>query len=392
MIRVLLIFGTRPEAIKLIPVARELRSCPDQFHATLCATAQHRTLLDQALSAFSVKPEYDLDLMRPGLSLLQSTSRILAGLEPVLKTESPHIVLVQGDTTTTLCGALAAFYLGIPVGHVEAGLRSGDVRQPFPEEMNRATVTKLAALHFAPTREAATGLRSELVASTCIAVTGNTGIDALLEVVRKLEQGHVVPPRRVSIAQGKRLIVVTTHRRESWGEGTEAICRALLQLATRDDVQIVFPVHPAVDVHTTVQRHLSGRRNITLVEPLDYISFVDLMRRAHLLLTDSGGIQEEAPSLGIPVLVMREKTERLEGVRVGSSRLVGVSTERIVEETSRLLNNPAAYQSMTQVPNPYGDGRASKRIAAVILRYFDPGGDGFPAARGGEAVLQSVIN
>jgi len=376
MTHVLLICGTRPEAIKLSPVVHELRSQPTQFRVTVCVTAQHRGLLDQVLSAFSVEPEYDLDLMRPGQTLIQSTSRILCELEPVLQAKSPDIVLVQGDTTTALCGALAAFYLGIPIGHVEAGLRSGDIREPFPEEMNRAVATKLTTLHFAPTAQAAENLRSEGVLSERIAVTGNTGIDALLHVVRELERGRLVPAARVPTDPSKRLIVVTAHRRENLGERIEAICMALLRLAAREDVQIVFPVHPNPGVRGPVHRHLAERRNISLVEPLDYIPFVDLMRRAHLLLTDSGGVQEEAPSLGKPVLVMREKTERPEGLRAGTSRLVGTDEQRIVEEAVRLLDDPAAHGSMARTKNPYGDGRASSRIASLIAEHFASGADG----------------
>ncbi len=373
---VLVICGTRPEAIKLSPVVHELRKSPRQFRTTVCVTAQHRDLLDQVLSAFSLDPDYDLDVMQKGQTPLESTSRILSRLGPVLQAEEPDMVLVQGDTTTTMCGALAAFYLGIPVGHVEAGLRSGDLRQPFPEEMNRSVTTKLATLHFAPTREAAENLRAEGVPEERVSVTGNTGIDALLYVAGELEQGRLPSARPAATGNGKKLIVVSAHRRENLGERIESICRSLNRIAERDDVEIVFPVHPNPGVRGPVHRLLRGTGNIALVEPLDYVPFVDLMRRSHLLISDSGGIQEEAPSLGKPVLVMREKTERPEGVRAGAARLVGTNEDRIVAETTRLLDDPAAYASMAHVRNPYGDGRASQCVAQTLSEYFAAGGDG----------------
>lgn len=370
---VFVICGTRPEAIKLSPVVHELRSRPQQFRATMCVTAQHRDLLDQVLSAFSLEPEYDLDLMQKGQTPLEMTARILSRLGPVLEAESPDLVLVQGDTTTTFCGALAAFYQGIPVGHVEAGLRSGDLRQPFPEEMNRSVTAKLATLHFAPTHEAAENLHKEGVAAERVLVTGNTGIDALLHVAGRLEQGLLPTACPAAPVNGKKLIVVSAHRRENFGERIENICRAIGRIAERDDVKVVFPVHPNPGVRGPVHRLLSGVGNIALVDPLDYVPFVDLMRRSYLLITDSGGIQEEAPSLAKPVLVMREKTERPEGVRAGASRLVGTSEDCIVAEASRLLDDNAAYDSMARVRNPYGDGRASERIAAIIQEYFAAG-------------------
>ena len=369
MRKVLFIFGTRPEAIKMAPVIRELRRRPDTFAVRVCVTAQHRSLLDQVLEVFGIQPEYDLNCMLPGQSLAQSTSRILAALEPVLRAEKPGVVLVQGDTTSTLCGALAAFYQGVAIGHVEAGLRTGDLRQPFPEEMNRVLTSRLAEMHFAATEWAADNLRCEGIPADRIAVTGNTGIDAVLHVRDLLAAGKVKPPVSVPEAPpGRRLLLVTAHRRESFGPGFERICRALAALADRPDVYIVYPVHPNPNVQDPVNRHLCGRANIHLIEPLDYISFVDLMRRAHILVTDSGGVQEEGPSLGKPILVLREKTERPEAVKAGTVRLVGTDEESLRGEVERLLDDQDAYLSMTRVHNPYGDGHASERIAGLLSR------------------------
>ncbi|HEV2688160.1 MAG TPA: UDP-N-acetylglucosamine 2-epimerase (non-hydrolyzing) [Bryobacteraceae bacterium] len=371
MRKVLLIFGTRPEAIKLCPVIRGLREHSPGFDVKVCVTAQHREMLDQVLEAFGVKPDYDLDLMLPGQTLFASTSRILAGLEPVLQSERPSMVVVQGDTTTTLCGALAAFYLQIPVAHVEAGLRTGDMRQPFPEEMNRVLTSHLTDLHFAATEQAADNLRGEGVRAESISVTGNTGIDAVLHVRDRLESGELRGRDWPELNPAKKLIVVTAHRRESFGEAFERICLALAQLANRNDVQVIYPVHPNPNVQDPVQRLLSGHPNIRLVEPLSYVPFVDLMRRAYLLITDSGGIQEEGPSLGKPILVMREKTERPEAVTAGTVRLVGTDQHRIVSEATELLDNRELYERMSHVHNPYGDGHASTRIAAIIHSYLN---------------------
>ena len=336
----------------------------------MCVTAQHRGLLDQVLAAFRVEPDYDLDLMLPGQTLFQTTSRILTGLEPVLDQERPALVLVQGDTTTTMAGALAAFYKRIPVGHVEAGLRTGDLYQPFPEEANRLLTSRLATLHFAATRWAADNLLREGIPERAISVTGNTGIDAVLYVRGELEAGRLRGGDMSWLDPARKLIVVTAHRRESFGEGFERICRALAELAKRPDVQIVYPVHPNPNVQEPVKRHLSGLKNVELIEPVSYVPFVDLMRRAYMLITDSGGIQEEGPSLGKPILVLREKTERPEAVEAGTVRLVGSDEIRIVGEASRLLDDPEDYASMSRVHNPYGDGRASERISGVIHSYF----------------------
>jgi UDP-N-acetylglucosamine 2-epimerase (non-hydrolysing) len=367
MHKILLIFGTRPEAIKLCPVIRGLREHPGKFDVRVCVTAQHREMLDQVLEAFQVAPDHDLDLMLPGQTLFQSTSRIIAGLEPVLREEQPAMVIVQGDTTTTLCGALAAFYARIPVAHVEAGLRTHDLRQPFPEEMNRVLASHLTALHFAATEKAAENLQAEGVSPDSIHVTGNTGIDAVLFVRDGLEQGTLDGGTSFNwLDPSKKLIVVTAHRRESFGGGFERICRALAKIADRDDVEIVYPVHPNPNVRGPVERLLGNHPRIHLIDPLDYEPFVFLMERSHIIITDSGGVQEEAPSLGKPVLVMRDTTERPEAVDAGTVILVGTSRERIVKEANRLLNDDAHYGRMAQAMNPYGDGQAAKRIRAVI--------------------------
>ena len=363
---VLVIFGTRPEAIKLAPLVLHLRSRPKEFRTVVCVTAQHRGMLDQVLGIFHIEPDYDLDLMLPGQTLFQSTSRILAGLEPVFDAVRPDVAIVQGDTTTTLCGALAAFYKNVPVGHVEAGLRSGDMRQPFPEEMNRVVASRVTALHFAATPWAADNLRKEGVADSAILVTGNTGIDAVLHVRGELERGALKPECRPGLDPAKKLIVVTAHRRESFGPGFDRICAALARLAERGDVQIVYPVHPNPNVLSAVDRHLRGRAGVVLLEPLDYVSFVDLMRQAYILITDSGGIQEEGPSLGKPILVLREKTERPEAVLEGTVKLVGTDADLIVREASELIDDAEAYQAMARKHNPYGDGKACPRIANVL--------------------------
>ncbi len=364
---VLLILGTRPEAIKLAPLTLHLRSRPEQFRTVVCVTAQHRGMLDQVLEIFRIRPDYDLDLMLPGQTLFQSTSRILASLEPVFEAVEPDVAIVQGDTTTVLCGALAAFYKNVPVGHVEAGLRSGDMRQPFPEEMNRVMASRIAALHFAPTPMAAENLRKEGIPGQAIHVTGNTGIDAVLYVRDELERRALKPEKSLVLDPSKKLVVVTAHRRESFGPGFDRICRALARLAARGDVEIVYPVHPNPNVVSAVDRHLRGRDNVLLIDPLDYVSFVDLMRRAYILITDSGGIQEEGPSLGKPVLVLREKTERPEAVLAGTVKLVGTDEDLILREASTLLDDAGAREAMARRHNPYGDGKASPRIADALL-------------------------
>jgi UDP-N-acetylglucosamine 2-epimerase (non-hydrolysing) len=366
MIRLLFIFGTRPEAIKLAPVIRHMKFRPKDFCVRVCVTAQHRGMLDQVLKAFDITPDSDLDIMLPGQTLYQSTSRIIAGLEPVLAGERPDMVLVQGDTTTTLCGALAAFYAGVPVGHVEAGLRTGNMRHPFPEEMNRVLTTRLTTLHFASTAWAADNLRAEGITEDKIFVTGNTAIDSVLHVKEALESGNLEGlDNSIPLDSGKKLILVTAHRRESFGEGLEQICAAILRLAEREDLQIVFPVHPNPKVTTPVRRLLGKHPRIILTDPLSYVPFVDLMRRADILLTDSGGIQEEGPSLGKPVLVMRLTTERPEGVKAGVAFLVGTDPSEIVGKAEELLAT-----TFYKAQNPYGDGRASGRITSAINAYF----------------------
>jgi UDP-N-acetylglucosamine 2-epimerase (non-hydrolysing) len=370
MHRILLIFGTRPEAIKLCPVVRRLREEPARFDVRVCVTAQHREMLDQVLQAFEVKPDRDLDLMLPGQTLFQSTSRILSGLEEVLAEERPAMVIVQGDTTTTLCGAIAGFYSRVPVAHVEAGLRTGDLGQPFPEEMNRVLTSRVTGLHFASTAQAAENLRSEGIPPDSISVTGNTGIDAVLYVRDGLEQRKLQERDWPELDRTKRLIVVTAHRRESFGEGFERICRALAKIADRPDVQVVYPVHPNPNVQDPVRRYLKGHPNVLLIEPQSYVPFVDLMRRAYLLITDSGGVQEEGPSLGKPILVLREKTERPEAVIAGTVKLVGTDENRIVTEATVLLEDRDAYDLMARTHNPYGDGHASERISAAIHAFL----------------------
>ncbi|MCX6585870.1 MAG: UDP-N-acetylglucosamine 2-epimerase (non-hydrolyzing) [Acidobacteria bacterium] len=373
-VRVLFLFGTRPEAIKVCPVVLHFQSQPERFDVRVCVTAQHRGMLDQVLGAFRVKPDYDLNLMQPGQTLFQSTARMMAALEPVLTGADgwkPEMAFVQGDTTTTLCGALAAFYARVPVGHIEAGLRTGDLAQPFPEEMNRVLTGRMAELHFAATSWAADNLRGERVAEDRIWVTGNTGIDAVLHVKRGLEGGTMAAGADWSwLDPTRKLIVVTAHRRESFGAGFTQICEALAELAGRPDVTIVYPVHPNPNVQDPVNRLLAHRPNIHRIAPLDYVPFIDLMRRAYLLITDSGGVQEEGPSLGKPILVLREKTERPEAVAAGTVKLVGTDRERIVAEANRLLDNPKMREAMALVHNPYGDGRASERIADATASFF----------------------
>jgi UDP-N-acetylglucosamine 2-epimerase (non-hydrolysing) len=369
--RVLIIFGTRPEAIKLAPVIRELGKRPE-FDPRVCVTAQHREMLDQVLQLFEIRPDFDLGIMRPDQSLFEVTERALAALEGVLEAERPELVLVQGDTTTAFVGALAGFYRKIRVGHIEAGLRSCDKFAPFPEEMNRRLADELSDLLFAPTEGAKANLLREGFPEERIFVTGNTVIDALLWTVERLEspeaQARLV--RRFAELgldlEGKRLILVTAHRRESFGRLGE-ICHALRLIAEHNrDVELVYPVHLNPQVQGPVRRALKGTERVHLLEPLDYESFVWLMSRAYLILTDSGGIQEEAPSLGKPVLVMRERTERPEALAAGTTKLVGVAPQRIFQEAQRLLDEPVEYAKMARAVNPFGDGHAAERIVSIL--------------------------
>jgi UDP-N-acetylglucosamine 2-epimerase (non-hydrolysing) len=369
--KILVIFGTRPEAIKLCPLVSALRShaATAGMQTLVCATAQHRQMLDQVLNAFAITPDFDLNMMTAGQTLTGLTARLLSGLEEIFQQVKPALAIVQGDTTTTLSGTLAAFYARVPVAHVEAGLRTFDLQTPFPEEMNRVLTGRLATLHFAATQWAADNLLREGVPLDSIQVTGNTGIDAVITIRDAIERGR---PTGLSVPldPGKKLIVVTAHRRESFGEGFVRICEALAELNQRPDVQVVWPVHPNPNVQSVVDSLLRNKTSITLAEPQDYLPFIDLMRRAHLLITDSGGVQEEGPSLGKPILVLRDKTERPEAVEAGTVKLVGTDRNRIVMEANRLLDDDAEYERMARLHNPYGDGQACGRIAERIGRFL----------------------
>jgi len=379
MLKVLVVFGTRPEAIKMAPVVGALRGRPDRFLCRVCTTAQHRKMLDQVLDLFSIRPDHDLDVMRQGQGLHEVTSAVLLRIRPVLEAERPDVVLVHGDTTTTMATTMASYYGRFPVGHVEAGLRTGNPYAPFPEEINRRVTGVVADLHFAPTEIARRNLLREGVPDGSILVTGNTVIDALLSVLDRLRRDSGLTRRLDAdfsfLDPGKKLILVTGHRRENFGEGFESICRALAEIAARrDDVEILYPVHLNPNVQEPVRRILGSglNRNVYLVEPVEYLPFVYLMDRSRFIITDSGGIQEEAPSLGKPVLVMRRATERPEAVQVGTARLVGTDREKIVSEVMRLLDDPAAYRAMSATHNPYGDGRAGERIADFLESWRRP--------------------
>ncbi len=366
--RILVTFGTRPEAIKMFPVVRALQE-HGGFDTRVAVTAQHREMLDQVLDIAGISPDIDLDLMQPGQSLDALSARIITRFGEALDAEKPDRVLVHGDTLTTMMATLACYFRRIPVGHVEAGLRSGDIYAPWPEEVNRKVTGVVSDLHFAPTEEAARALRAENVAERAIHVTGNTVIDALLSVRAKLAANPALAPAIAPLKQrfeGKRIIAVTAHRRENFGEGMHQIAAALTQLAARDDVAIIYPMHPNPNVAEVMRPALQDNANVALIEPLDYLNFVAMMEASDLVLTDSGGIQEEAPSLGKPVLVMRDTTERPEGVAAGTALLVGADKDRIIRETSHLLDDESTYKAMAQAHNPYGDGMAAKRIAALI--------------------------
>jgi UDP-N-acetylglucosamine 2-epimerase (non-hydrolysing) len=362
-IKVMPIFGTRPEAIKMAPVVRAL-SADKNFELVITVTAQHREMLDQFLQFFEMQPRYDLNIMREGQTLADITSRAVEGIEKVLRGEKPDLVVVQGDTTTAFVGALVAYYHKIPCGHIEAGLRTGDKFAPFPEEINRKLIGAIADLHFAPTLRAKENLLREGIPEQNIFVTGNTVVDALLWTLQRLPE-----PNRTS--EGQRMILVTAHRRENWGEPMERICRALCLIADKfPDVQIVFPMHKNPVVREVAYRFMGEHDRIKLCEPPDYFDFVRLMRDAYLIVTDSGGVQEEAPTLGKPVLVLREKTERPEAVEAGVVKVIGTDEERIVAEVSRLLSDESAYRAMQRPVNPYGDGKAAMRIKQAILHFF----------------------
>ena len=376
MNKVLLVFGTRPEAIKMAPVAKALRADPS-ICLRVAVTTQHREMLDQVLDLFGIEPDYDLNIMKPRQGLTEITAAVLLGLKPVFDAFNPDLVLVHGDTTTTMSATLAAYYLKIPVGHVEAGLRTGNIYSPWPEEVNRKVAGAITTLHFAPTEKAATNLIGEGVPKDRVSVTGNTVIDALLEVVQKLESSPAISSQldeEFGIDPEKRLILVTGHRRESFGSGFDRICRAIVNLAQREDIQIIYPVHLNPSVKGPVERQLGMLERVNLIAPQDYLPFVHLMRRSHIILTDSGGVQEEAPSLGKPVLVMREITERPEAVGAGTVKLVGTDAGLIINEAMKLLDDDVHYDRLSEAHNPYGDGQAAVRIRDVIATFFHGNG------------------
>lgn len=409
------VFGTRPEAIKMAPVVKALESRPGAFSCSVVVTAQHRGLLDQVLELFDIKPDVDLDIMRPDQSLSDVVVHALKGLEEAFAAARPDVVLVHGDTTTTFVASLAAFYQRIPVGHVEAGLRTNDKAQPFPEEINRRLTSVLADLHFAPTGLGRDNLLREGVDSERVFVTGNTVVDALLSVVRRNPGYQFREPRLAGLFDGRRrggaergaaaqgaaergateapaggggprVLLVTAHRRENFGQPLENICDALLEITRRfPDTVVVYPVHPNPNVRAVVEPKLAGRERVLLLEPLEYEEMAHLMARSYLLLTDSGGLQEEAPGLKRPVLVLREVTERPEGVEAGTLRVVGTDRDRIVATAAGLLEDEALYRRMSEAPNPYGDGRAAGRIAAALAFWFGAGQDSGSGNVGGDS-------
>ena len=369
--KVFVVFGTRPEAIKMAPVIHTLRN---KFDVKVCVTAQHRKLMDQALDIFEITPDFDLDIMKPEQDLFDVTSNVLLGMRKMLSQEHPDIVLVHGDTTTSMATSMAAFYLQIPVGHVEAGLRTYNINSPFPEEFNRQLTGRIAQFHFAPTEGARQNLLNEKIPDNHIYVTGNTIIDALYSIINKARavdflEDTIDAMQFLNTDKNNlpRIILVTGHRRENFGHGFEEICQALKDIAIENsDVQVIYPVHLNPNVHRPVKRILSGINNIHLIEPMGYLSFIKLMDLSYLVLTDSGGIQEEAPSLGKPVLVMRDRTERQEAVKAGTVKLVGTKKKDIVRAVSELLTNNDIYINMSKVHNPYGNGEASQIICQVL--------------------------
>jgi UDP-N-acetylglucosamine 2-epimerase (non-hydrolysing) len=369
MIRVLSVFGTRPEAIKMAPVIHRLEARPDRFQSIICVSAQHRDMLDQVLDVFALRPEHDLEIMTPGQSPAGVVARVLDRLPPLLREIRPDVLLVQGDTMTTFAASFAAYLERVPSCHVEAGLRTGNRYHPFPEEMNRVLTTRLADLHFAPTTPARDRLLAEGVPAETVLLTGNTVIDALLATVRS--DYRFSTPALAALDPASRVVLVTTHRRESFGAPLRSTCAAITDLVERfPDIEVVLPVHPNPNVKSEVERSLCDTPRVRLIAPVDYLEFVHLMARAHLILTDSGGVQEEAPSLGKPVLVLRETTERPEGVEAGTAVVVGTDRERIVTTASRLLSSDPAYQRMANAVSPYGDGKASERIVAALDRRY----------------------
>ena len=366
--KILVVFGTRPEAIKLFPVVAALKADP-RFECRVCVSAQHRGMLDQVLEIAGIVPDHDLDVMKPDQTLDALTANLLTGLGRVMDAEKPDRVIVQGDTATAMSGALAAYYRKIPVDHVEAGLRSGNIYHPWPEEVNRKIIGAMASLHFAPTETSAAALRRENVDPARVHVTGNTVIDALHWVTRRIAADPALAGGLAELEQrfaGKRIIGVTSHRRENFGGGLESIAAAIRRIAARPDVAVIFPVHLNPNVRKVMHGALSGLDNVALIEPLDYPHFARLIALAEIMLTDSGGVQEEAPALGKPVLVMRETTERPEGVEAGTAKLVGTDAEAIVTEIFTLLDDKAAYESMARAHNPFGDGHSARRIVELI--------------------------
>ncbi|GAB5348761.1 non-hydrolyzing UDP-N-acetylglucosamine 2-epimerase [Alteriqipengyuania sp. 357] len=368
--KIALVFGTRPEAIKLFPLIHLLRGDP-RFEPVVIVTGQHRGMLDQVLDIAQIVPDHDLAVMRPEQSLDALTARLLTGIGNVLDTEAPDWVVVQGDTASAMSGALAAFYRKIRICHVEAGLRSGDIYHPWPEEVNRKVIGTMAALHCAPTSTAAAALHRENVADADIYVTGNTVVDALHWVLSAIEERPALAADLHAAAApfaGKRIVGVTSHRRENFGDGMRAIAQAIRAIAARPDTAVLFPVHLNPNVREIMQAELAGLENVALLDPLDYPNFAALMQASTLMLTDSGGVQEEAPALGKPVLVMRETTERPEGVEAGTAKLVGTDPQAIHREVARLLDDEAAYAAMAQAHNPFGDGKSSQRIADLLAQ------------------------
>lgn len=368
--KIFTIFGTRPEALKMIPVIHALKK-QEQVEVKTGVTSQHTAMLEQALASFNLSPSWDLQIMKPDQNLAELTQAAVGGLYELFQREKPDKILVQGDTTTAFSAALAAFYHKIPVGHIEAGLRSHNPASPWPEEINRRLTTVIADWHFAPTGLAAKNLLKEGIEEQKIFITGNTIIDLLLETKRLItapEKARQLQQQFPWLDPAKKLLLVTAHRRESFGQSLEAICKALASLSRMNNVQLVFPVHLNPNVQKPVNQYLKNIKNIFLMPPLDYFSLVYLLEKSYLVLTDSGGIQEEAPTFGKPVLVMRQVTERMEGIHAGLARLVGTQTQEIVENTTRLIEDETAYAAMTGIPNPYGDGRAAERIAEILLK------------------------
>ena len=373
--KIMMVFGTRPEAIKMAPLYHALKALPDVFDTQLCVTAQHRQMLDQVLKVFDITPDIDLNLMKPGQDLFDVTASVLTGMRDVLRTHKPDALLVHGDTSTTLAAAMASFYLGVPVGHVEAGLRTHDLQAPFPEEFNRQVASKLTKWHFAPTAFSRQNLIDERVPEAAISVTGNTVIDALFWMLGRIDADaqrrsalDVFLTKQLNFDwQNQRFVLMTGHRRENFGDGFLQICHALKELAARyPAVQFVYPVHLNPNVQQPVNAILANVANVHLIAPLDYEPFVYLLKHSHIVLTDSGGIQEEAPSLGKPVLVMRDVTERPEAIEAGTVRLVGADQGRIVANVAELLDNEASYLAMSKAHNPYGDGKACARIISIL--------------------------